>query len=188
MFMEPGHLKPCLFPAFTPLLFSGEPTLKLGELLLALGQVLMVWVFHTIGGDSKRLNPHVKTYSRSGRGHRLYLYIGAAQGDEILPAGTTGYRGRKYAPFDIFGDTALHLAQLRELYGFVQNLDVRPNAFALVALPMVMLALEPWIAGFLAPLYTAEKVLICGVQVLKRGLQGCGIHFLEPREFLLECC
>jgi hypothetical protein len=51
------------------------------------------------------------------------------------------------------------MAQLWELEGLSQNLDVCPDALAFVALPAVVLAFEPGIAGFLTLLHPAEEVL-----------------------------
>ena len=52
---------------------------------------------------------------------------------------------------DSLRDTALHFSQLRELHGSVQHLDVCADAFTLVALTVVVLALEPGVSGFLPP-------------------------------------
>lgn len=53
VFMEPRHLQFGLLPPLTPLCFSGELALKTGKFLLALAQVAVVFVIHTIGGNSK---------------------------------------------------------------------------------------------------------------------------------------
>ena len=69
----------------------------------------------------------------------------------------------------------------------IQNFDVRPYAFALVALPVVVFALEPGVSGLLPLLHTSEEVLIGGIQVLQGCLQRCRIHFFQPWQFLFEC-
>ena len=54
------------------------------------------------------------------------------------------------AAFDLFGDTALHKAEFRQLYRVSQHLDIRTHT---------------------------EKVLKGCVQVSQRGLQSSRIHF-----------
>ena len=87
---------------------------------------------------------------------------------------------------DRFADAAFYKAELGKLHRLVQHLDICPYALALVALPVVMFALESGIARLIAVFHTAEEVLKGRVQVLKGCLQRCGIHFLQPRQFPLE--
>lgn len=164
LLVETGNLDPRFLPAIAPLCFSGELTLESGNLLLALGKVLVVRVLYPIGGDGKRFQAHVKTGHRPGGGQRVYLDIRAAQGDKIFPAGVLADRCRQDAAFDFLADAALHKAELRELYRLVQRFDIRTHAFAFVASPAVMLAFESGIAGFPALLHPSEEILIGGVQ------------------------
>ena len=185
--MQPCHLKPSLFPAVALLCFSGELPLEAPQFLLASCKVFVVGIFHPVGGNSKGLDTHVEANSDPSRGQRLHLHVGAAQGNEILAAWIAGDCGGQDASRDRFRDTALHFSQLRELHGSVQHLDVCADAFALVALTVVVLALEPGVSGLLPLLDTAEEVLICGIQVLQGCLQRCRIHFFQPWQFLFEC-
>lgn len=83
--------------------------------------------------------------------------------NKVFPAGILADCGRENAPLYLFADSTLYKAELRELYSTIKHFDVLPNALAFVASPMVALALEPWIAGFLALLHTPEEVLIGSV-------------------------
>lgn len=123
----------------------------------------MVWIFRSIGCDGKCFQAHVDASHRSSSGKRLHLQISTAQGDKVFPAGILADCGRENAPLYLFADSTLYKAELRELYSTIKHFDVLPNALAFVASPMVALALEPWIAGFLALLHTPEEVLIGSV-------------------------
>ena len=50
---------------------------------------------------------------------------------------------------------------------------------------MLMPALEMWIARLFSLLYSTEEMLVGVVQIPEGGLQGRGIHFLEPQGFFL---
>lgn len=67
MFVQSSHLKPSLFPALTPLCFSGELPLETSQLLLGLSEILVVRILYTIGGDSEGFGTQIKTYDGSGR-------------------------------------------------------------------------------------------------------------------------
>ena len=92
------------------------------------------------------------------------------------------HRATKYFPLgerDIVADRIrpLTFLEIRQLYGLVQNFDVRPHTFALVALTMVTLTLEAGVAGFLSPLHTTEEVLKSCIQITQRGLQSSCVYF-----------
>lgn len=178
MLVQPCHLKPSLFPAVTPLCFSGELPLETGQLFLGLGEILVVRVSHPIRCDSEGLDTQIKTYDGPGRGQRICLYIGTAKCNKILAAGIAGYRCRQNATFDFFGDAAFYLAEFRQLNGVAQYFDVPVREFAFVALPTVLFALKPGIARFLVLLHPAEEILEGRVQILESCLQGCGVCFL----------
>ena len=57
--------------------------------------------------------------------------------------------------------------------------------FGLVGLAPVPFALEAGEAGLFAALYTAEEILVSGVQVLQLRLKRNRIHFFEPQQFFL---
>jgi hypothetical protein len=73
------------------------------------------------------------------------------------------------------------------LHYSIQNFDICANALAFVALLVVVLALEPWVAGLFPLPYSTEKVLKGCVQILNCRLQRCGIYFPQPWQFLFEC-
>ena len=153
----------------------------------------MVGIFHPVGGNSKGLDTHVEANSDPSRGQRLHLHVGAAQGNEILAAWIAGDCGGQDASRDSLRDTALHFSQLRELHGSVQHLDVCADAFALVALTVVVLALEPGVSGLLPLLYTAEEVLLSlnflrthYTEVQKTGINCRASGF--PEGSILYCC
>lgn len=184
--MKPGNPKPCSLPAVAPLCFSGEPALEFCKFLCGLGEILMVGIFHPIGGDCEEFDPHVKANNGPGGGQGLNFHVRTAQGNEIFPAGIPAYGGRQDATFDCFGDTAFYKTELGELHGFIQHFDVRPYAFALVALPVVVLAFESGIAGLLPGLHPAEEILIGGIQIPQGRLQGGSVYFPHPLQRLLE--
>ena len=123
----------------------------------------MVRILYAIGGDCKCFQAHVDTGYRPGRGQRHYFYIGATEGNEVFPAWILADSSGQVTPLDIFGDTSLYKAEFWELHRLVQHLDIRPHALALIAFLAMVLALEFWIAGFLALFHTPEEVLICRV-------------------------
>ena len=50
---------------------------------------------------------------------------------------------------------------------------------------MVMPAFEPGIAGLFALFHPPKEMLVSIVQIPEGGLQGRGIHFIEPQGFFL---
>ena len=124
--------------------------------------MLVVGILHTIGGDSEGLDAHIETHSGSDGGQRIYLHIGTAQSDKIFSAGIPGYRGREDAPFNLFGDAALYLAQLWELHAVIEYLDI---AICLVALMPVSLAFKPRKSYMSTAIDTVKEILIRPIQM-----------------------
>ena len=87
LLMEPCHFADCLCPPVTPLCFSGELPLGFGKLLFDLAQILVVWEFCSIGGNSKGLDAHIQTDNGSGRWKMLnVLFQPTAQGYIVFTA------------------------------------------------------------------------------------------------------
>jgi len=167
--MEPGHLKPRFLSAVAPLCFSGELPLELCEFLLALGKVLVVRIFHPVGGNGKGFKAHVHADHRTSGRQRVNLYIRAAQGNKVLAAWVLADCGGQDAALDLFADLASYDSQLGELDRSIQHLNVCTYTLALVALTVVMLALEPGITRLPALFNPPEEVLVGEIQVLKRA-------------------
>ena len=120
--------------------------------------------------------------------HRANLHISTADRHEILTAWALTNGSRQDTSLDRFADAAFHKTELGKLYSLVKHLDICPYTLALIALPMVSLAFESGIAGFLALFNTTKEVLVCHVQVSQRRLQSGCIYLFQPRQGFLELC
>lgn len=78
------------------------------------------------------------------------------------------YRCGKDTAFDFFGNTAFDKAEFRELDALSNYLDVCPNAFTLIRLPVVLLSLKLWVSRLFTLLYTPKEVLKSGIKVTNR--------------------
>ena len=134
--------------------------METGEFLLALGQKLVVGIFRPVGGDCERFEAHIKADNGPSAGERVYLHIGTAQSDKIFAAGVLADGGREDAAFDLFGNTALHKANLRN----TDMIGIQPNISLVVRglkrFPAVMFLLKTRIAWLLSVFDAAEEILI----------------------------
>ena len=113
MLLKTGDPQASLLAVLASLLLSGKLPLKASELLLTLSEVLGVFVFISIAGDSKILDTEVQTDGGSGGLPEFLRDVLTVDRYEVFATGFSGYCSGGSSSFYLLRDFAFHTTELR---------------------------------------------------------------------------